>query len=272
MSDLKNVIWLVGLGVLAPLAFVLLQPATVDGAVPWTEKVDPWVLDRLDAQGEAEFLVFLREQADVSGAAELTTKAERGKYVFERLTAAAARSQSPVLEELAARGLEHRGYWVANMIWVRGDEAAVAALAARDDVRRIYGNPSLRRVTPLVEEETTEAPQGVEQSLVHVGAPDFWAAGFTGQGTVVAGADTGYHWEHPALKNQYRGWDGAKADHNYNWHDAIHIRSPTAAPIRRSPATTAVTARTPWARWWATTAAATRSAWRRGRAGSAAAT
>ncbi len=95
------------------------------------------------------------------------------------------------------------------MIWVRGDEAAVAALAARDDVQRIYGNPSLRRVAPLVEEETTEAPQGIEQSLVHVGAPDFWAAGFTGQGTVVAGADTGYHWEHPALINQYRGWDGA---------------------------------------------------------------
>ncbi len=53
-------------------------------------------------------------------------------------------------------------------------------------------------------------------------APDVWAQGFTGQGAVVGGQDTGYQWDHPALINQYRGWNGTTADHNYNWHDAIH--------------------------------------------------
>jgi hypothetical protein len=38
----------------------------------------------------------------------------------------------------------------------------------------------------------------------------------------VGGQDTGYDWDHPALKNQYRGWNGSSADHNYNWHDSIH--------------------------------------------------
>jgi len=46
--------------------------------------------------------------------------------------------------------------------------------------------------------------------------------GFTGQGAVIGGQDTGYQWTHPALKNKYRGWDGVSADHNYSWHDAIH--------------------------------------------------
>ena len=46
--------------------------------------------------------------------------------------------------------------------------------------------------------------------------------GFSGQGVVVGGQDTGYEWNHPALKNKYRGWNGSTADHNYNWHDAIH--------------------------------------------------
>jgi subtilisin family serine protease len=55
-----------------------------------------------------------------------------------------------------------------------------------------------------------------------VGAPEVWAAGYTGQGAVIGGQDTGYDWEHPALVNQYRGWDGASASHDYNWHDAIH--------------------------------------------------
>ena len=39
---------------------------------------------------------------------------------------------------------------------------------------------------------------------------------------VIAGQDTGYQWDHPALKGKYRGWNGSAANHNYNWHDAIH--------------------------------------------------
>jgi uncharacterized repeat protein (TIGR01451 family) len=47
---------------------------------------------------------------------------------------------------------------------------------------------------------------------------------------VVAGQDTGYDWDHPALKSQYRGWDGGTVDHDYNWHDAIHDNDPHTAP------------------------------------------
>ncbi len=47
---------------------------------------------------------------------------------------------------------------------------------------------------------------------------------------VVGGQDTGYQWDHPALKAKYRGWNGATADHNYNWHDAIHADTPTPPP------------------------------------------
>jgi len=58
--------------------------------------------------------------------------------------------------------------------------------------------------------------------VAKVRAPDVWALGYTGQGIVVGGQDTGYDWEHPAIKGKYRGWTGFSADHNYNWHDAIH--------------------------------------------------
>jgi len=44
---------------------------------------------------------------------------------------------------------------------------------------------------------------------------------------VVAGADTGVHWDHPALKNHYRGWNGQQANHDYNWDDAVdHTTTP----------------------------------------------
>ena len=47
-------------------------------------KVDAVVLS-LAAEGETEFLVFLREQADLSGAAALGSKGAKGFFVYETL-------------------------------------------------------------------------------------------------------------------------------------------------------------------------------------------
>jgi subtilisin family serine protease len=63
----------------------------------------------------------------------------------------------------------------------------------------------------------------------------YWSAGVTGQGVVVGGQDTGYQWTHPALKNHYRGWNGVSADHNYNWHDAIHSGGGVCGPDSPQP-------------------------------------
>ena len=67
-----------------------------------------------------------------------------------------------------------------------------------------------------------QTPETIEPGIAYTHAPDVWALGFRGQGITVAGADTGQRWTHNALKPHYRGWDGVTADHNYNWHDAIH--------------------------------------------------
>ena len=69
---------------------------------------------------------------------------------------------------------------------------------------------------------TVENPHSVEWNIQKVNAPDVWSMGYTGQGVVVAGADTGYQWDHPALQPHYRGWNGITATHDYNWHDAVH--------------------------------------------------
>ena len=66
--------------------------------------------------------------------------------------------------------------------------------------------------------------------MTNVRAPEVWAQGFTGQGIVVGGADTGYRWDHNALKNKYRGWNGTTESHDYNWHDSIHSGGGTCGP------------------------------------------
>ena len=144
----------------------------------------------------------------------------------------AQRTQGPVIAALQASGAEYRPYWVANVIWARGDQHLVQALAMRSDVAHLYANPWVRLDEPesASPDFSVQAPQAVEWNILKVNADDVWAAGYTGQGAVVGGQDTGYDWDHPALIHQYRGWNGSSADHNYNWHDAIHSGSNTICP------------------------------------------
>ena len=194
----------------------------------WADKVDPWVLDRLALapSGEAEFLIVLAEQADLSGAGALRGKETKGRYVFERLRETSARTQAPLLAELTRAGVAHRSFWIANLVWAKGDAAVVAALAARPDVAALAANPmvALRGAEPwtTAAEPAAESPAAVEWNITQVNAPQVWALGYSGQGVVVAGQDTGYRWDHAALKAKYRGWNGTTANHAYNWHDAIH--------------------------------------------------
>lgn len=194
------------------------RPAAAAG---WETKVDPWVLETA-ASGETEYLIFLNEQADLHEAATLMTKEEKGTYVYQTLTAVAARSQAPLIAELKQRGVAYQSFWVANMIWVRSDLATAQALAQRTDVAHIYANPTVKLDSPVSMDFLNVAPQGIEWNILQINAPDAWAAGFFGQGIVIGGQDTGYDWDHPAVKNQYRGWNGTTVDHNYSWHDAIH--------------------------------------------------
>ena len=205
----------------------------------WQAKVDDWVLTSSES-GETEFLLYLTEQADLSGAEELITKHEKGSYVFAELTKAAVRTQKPLLAALSTMGVEHRSYWIANMIWVQGDLKIVDTLAKRNDVAHIYANPSVHLDLPIISpyqegEFTQNTPSTVEWNISKVGAPQVWDAGYTGNGVVIGGQDTGYDWDHPALKNQYRGWNGTAADHNYNWHDAIHYGDGICEPDSPEP-------------------------------------
>lgn len=212
-------------------ALGLSQPAGAapDPGLKWEEKVDPWVLQTA-AKGPTEFLVFLTAQADLSAADALPTKLEKGTYVYQTLSELAERTQAPVLAQLQQLGVAHRSYWVANMIWVRGGMGAVQAMAQRGDVAHLYANPRVRldELEPTMETFAPEAVDEVRWNLTLVNADDVWAAGYRGQGVVVGGQDTGYQWNHPALINQYRGWDGTSANHNYSWHDATLLYDDSA--------------------------------------------
>ncbi len=194
------------------------------GTDAWRDKIQAGLLEEATTL-ETEFLVFLGEQADLSAAALMGTKLEKGRYVFETLSRTADLTQASLLNVLEGEGVPHRPYWVANMVWVKGDATLVERMAERADVRGVYANPIVQFEQPVAIEAGAPKVAGIEWNISQVNGPNVWAMGNTGQGTVVGGIDTGYDWDHPAVIDQYRGWDGVSADHNYNWHDAIHSGS-----------------------------------------------
>jgi serine protease AprX len=192
-------------------------------------KIAPWVVEHTANGQRAEFIVVLADQADLSGAATLRTKIDKGRFVRDALWNKAQMTQGPMLQWLREHGIEHRSFYIVNALWVKGDRAVAEALTARPDVARIEGNPRIQNfpqgLAAIESASQPNSPETVEPGINYTHAPQVWALGFTGQGVVVAGADSGFRWTHNAIKPQYRGWNGVTADHDYNWHDSIHDSS-----------------------------------------------
>ncbi|PYJ66120.1 MAG: hypothetical protein DME76_17440, partial [Verrucomicrobia bacterium] len=191
------------------------------------QKIAPWVMEHTANRQQAEFFVVLADQADLSGAANLPTKAEKGRFVYETLLSKAQTTQEPILQWLRDRAIEHQSFYIFNAILVKGTREIAETLAARPDVARVEGDPRIHNDLPQpgpIEKAPSQpqTPATIEPGITYTHAPDVWALGFTGQNIVVASADTGQRWTHDALKPHYRGWDGVAANHNYNWHDSIH--------------------------------------------------
>ncbi len=157
----------------------------------------------------------------------MPNKEARGQWVYETLRTEAERAQAPVIAELEQAGVAYRRFWAVNAVQARVNAVQLRRLLALPGVARVVSNAPFRALEPA---EPAPAPTiatavaGIEWGVSRVQAPWAWSQGYTGQGIVISGQDTGYSWTHPALINAYRGYDPATgaADHNYNWHDSIH--------------------------------------------------
>ena len=225
----------VGLSVLLVVLFMLGVTSVSRGvAQPVIDpsgaaKIDRWVIDHTSNGKSAEFLVIMNDQADLKAADRLSTKAAKGRYVYEALYATAQRSQQSIVAWLQQRAVPYRSFYIVNAIWVKADRETALVLAARSDVARLDGNPVIHndfaqpaRYAPS--DPLPARPDNAEPGIQYVNAPAVWSQGFTGQGIVVGGQDTGYLWNHAALQPHYRGWRGAgiTVTHDFNWHDSIH--------------------------------------------------
>jgi bacillopeptidase F len=128
--------------------------------------------------------------------------------------------------------------WISGAIAVELTPAQVRSLEGRSDVQRIYydglvqvdlaasdiESPPLLWA-PGLPVAAQDPAGGLPWGLVEIGAPDLWAAGATGQGTIIAIIDSGVDGTHPLL---WRRWRGASASAREAWFDPWGI---SAVPV-----------------------------------------
>ncbi|GJM36289.1 MAG: hypothetical protein DHS20C18_52900 [Saprospiraceae bacterium] len=192
----------------------------------WQAKVDVGLLEKLNNGASIDFLVVLREQSTVNEAKTLQNKAAKGQFVYQKLKTTAERTQKNIRAILQNEGVYYKSFVIVNSIYTQGDLALVSRLAQLNEVQSIQSNPQIHLEVPEVSRDGVNSRDLIEWGIERINADDVWAMGYTGQNVVVGGADTGVAWEHTTIQSKYRGWNAGTPDHNYNWHDGIHVISP----------------------------------------------
>lgn len=188
----------------------------------WKAKLDPQVLEELEAGARVEVIVAFHEQADVSMAYRLKGKEAKGQFVYQQVRQVAERTQMRTKGILSAKMQEYRSFAIVNALMTEVDLSLARAIAELEEVANLQPNPWTALDRPTLDLSPAAGGRGVvEWGVQRINADDVWALGFRGEGVTVGGQDTGYEWEHPTIIEQYRGYDGTTADHNYHWHDAI---------------------------------------------------
>jgi len=197
-------------------------------------KIAPWLVNRLASGGQDSFLVLFdtADESDPPGAdvAAAAAGQGRGRAVYDRLRGRARAAQARVRGELTRAGVPFRPLYLVNGLAVRGDLALARRLARHAEIARIVGDPVVRGVEGDLSTPWPFSPDaGPEWGVAKIEAGKVWSQdGNRGEGIVIASADTGVEWTHPAIKGKYRGWNGTIANHDFNWFDAI---ADLAAPI-----------------------------------------
>jgi bacillopeptidase F len=207
-------------------------------------KINKKIINQFDDKNMVTFLIKFKEQVDTTKVASEAAKA--AKVQKSSVAKTTLMKRNAIVSELRTTAFETQGdvttflekekekgnakdiksFYVVNGMAVTATKAVMEKIVSFPEVEMVLPN-EIRQLqvtkTKAVKQKVNPNTENVEWNIDRVGAPAVWETGIDGSGTVVASIDTGVQWNHPALKEQYRGYDSANPDtptHEYNWFDA----------------------------------------------------
>ncbi|PRS83136.1 MULTISPECIES: S8 family peptidase [unclassified Bacillus (in: firmicutes)] len=209
-------------------------------------KISSRLMKQFQQDDKVTFLIKMKEQTNTQKVAkEAVSRAKKQKLtaaktqytkrsaVVSELRATSEETQQALLtylqkEQKKKQVKEIHSYYIVNGLAVTGTKEVMEKVASFPEVDQVLPNETRQIHRPVDLKTSKQKKQmktvdGVEWNISQVHAPEAWALGYDGTGTVVASIDTGVEWDHPALKEKYRGFDPAHPNdpsHEFNWYDA----------------------------------------------------
>ncbi|MGB5947477.1 S8 family serine peptidase [Paenisporosarcina sp.] len=206
------------------------------------EKISDRLLSNFKDDEKVTFLIKFKEKVDTQEiAASARESAEKANLPSKKSLLV---KRSAIVSELKANSLEEQqnvkqyleseetkgnvkdinSYYIVNGMAVTATKEVAEKVASFPEVEKVLPNETRQLYTTKTEDVLAPESEvaNVEWNVSRVKAHDVWAMGIDGSGTVVASIDTGVQWDHPALKEKYRGYNAStgQADHDFNWFDA----------------------------------------------------
>ncbi|MGM9926106.1 MAG: S8 family serine peptidase [Bacillus sp. (in: firmicutes)] len=220
-----------------------------------SNKISSKLKEQFKTNDQVTFLIKMKEQVN---AAEVAKKAESAAK-NQNLSAAKSKlaKRSAIVSELRLKALDSQydvreylkkqvkagnasnveSFYIVNAIAVKATKEVMEQIALMPEVEKVLPNETRQLIQPVsadpketsakgstaVKEQPKAKTSSVEWNISQISAPQVWEMGIDGAGTVVASIDTGVQWDHPSLKEKYRGYNPANPsspDHEFNWFDA----------------------------------------------------
>ncbi|MCM3704646.1 MULTISPECIES: S8 family serine peptidase [Cytobacillus] len=209
-----------------------------------TNKINSKVTKQFQEQDKVTFLIKLKDQVDTNKVAMI--EAEKANKQKQTPAAATLHVRSAIVSSLRNKATEtqaeimnfleqsksegnvnnFQSFYIVNAIAVTATENVMEKLAKYPEVAKVLPNETRQLFAPITPKviPSNKTASTVEWGVKRVGAPQVWDMGIDGSGIVVASIDTGVQWDHPALKEKYRGYNSmqpSQPEHQVNWFDAI---------------------------------------------------
>ena len=194
------------------------------------DKISDRLLKDFSKEDKITFLIKFKDKANTTQVVKDVEKdAEKANYsaskkkfvkrssIISELKTTALEGQQNVkayLEEEMEKGnvIDLHSYFIVNGIAVTATKEVAEKIARFTEVEKILPNEVRQIIMPQSNDLSTTnsihpANGNVEWNVERVRAPEVWNMGIRGSGAVVATIDSGVEWNHPALKEKYRGYD-----------------------------------------------------------------
>ena len=207
-------------------------------APEYAETMTADLIDKMDRSGKVmDVMVKIKGDADTDAAKVEAASFNNDEPIADKeknavlgsLEETAARTQAPVLEYLEAekakgRVEEYESFFIVNAIHVKADRSVIEELSLHPSVEKIDINKEIKRDKPIDVKKDKgiglfgSTPKNeVEWNIRKINADKVWEDyGITGDGVTVGIMDSAVDYDHPALRDSFKGYDPTNGSYTFD--------------------------------------------------------